>query len=636
MAKKKELKLKQSSDSDDINRIESNVPSDIRGNDVALSGDVMPISQQSVAKEAALEEVSFKISTPKDSEHTFNFKSDEDIEYENYIQNLNDRVDEAINEMNAALQGHDLDELDNNDELKSFIDVLENHKQRFKSKEDIIVFWQDYEAFIKKNADPDAPKTYLDLDRLFYLRTLIDYIRDNHIFEDAIESLEEKLHIICEENPDASFISRFMSYLKILLPIAQFYMVFLIMMQFINENRPIADDTMFEDNNAPFKFITDRKLDLVFNELQKLPAVKLEALIQNTNCSHDVKTVLYNSVKNGDFNTFSNTIKTYENDVRILLVNAYDNHFARMIIKRNEYLFNICRSGPENPIEIMNRAIEKILLQNPYVDNGNDESIPDYILTDVQEADIKEQQLWLLDTLLIELDDCYKYAYPSEKKIFNRVRSLVDFNKYPELKEAYEDYKARQNAPSVTVEVATPIISEESKGKSGENDNNGVYHLPIIIKNINVDKLIRLLTEEDELNNNHVYITVLESKDDVDVATCMKHFLEGGSTTPRSFRLKWNGNSKVSLVFLIRLLVNTNEEANEVNVIDKNSKSGGCSKKFVSRWSGSGDLWAPVRNVFEGCTKSMQNTKLGDEGSPARKLNLEQLETISKMYFACR
>ena len=216
------------------------------------------------------------------------------------------------------------------------------------------------------------------------------------------------------------------------------------------------------------------------------------------------------------------------------------------------------------------------------------------------------------------------------------MRSLVDFNKYPELKEAYEDFKARQIAPSVTVEVAAPLVSEESKGKNGENNINGVYHLPVSIQNVDIDKLVRLLTEKDELNNNHVYITVLESKGDADVATCLKHFLGNASTKPLSFRLKWNGNSKVSLVFLIRLLVNTNEKANEDNVIDKNSKSGGCSKKFVSRWSGSGDLWAPVRNVFEGCTKSMQNTKLGDEGSPARKLNLEQLETISKMYFACR
>ena len=57
MAKKKESNLKQASDRDDINIIKSNVPSDICGNDVALSGDVMPISQQSVAEEAALEEV---------------------------------------------------------------------------------------------------------------------------------------------------------------------------------------------------------------------------------------------------------------------------------------------------------------------------------------------------------------------------------------------------------------------------------------------------------------------------------------------------------------------------------------------------------------------------------------------------
>ncbi len=570
-----------------------------------------------------------------DSEPSSIFESDEVIEYENYIRNLNDRVNAAINEMNAALQGHDLDELDNNDELKSFIDVLENHKQRFKSKENIIVFWQDFEAFIKENADPDAPKTHLDLDRLFYLRTLIDYIRDNHIFEDAIESLEEKLHIICEENPDASFISQIMYHFKILWPIEKFRIVFLKMMQFIQENRPIADDTMFEDDNSKFKSRID--WNLVFNELQRIPAKKLDALIQNTNCSHDVKTVLYNSVKNGDFNTFSNTIKTHENDVRILLINAYDNHFARMIIKLNEYLFNIGKSGPENPIEIMNRAIEKILLQNPYVDSGNDESIPDFQFADVQEANFKEQQLWLLDNLLRVYDGCYKYAYPSEEKIFKKVRSLVDFNKHPELKDAYDEYLAKQKAVSNQTDVEATIVSEEDKEKKRKSVGTRVNYLPVSIRiqNLDVDKLIRLLTEKDKLNKCKQFITVLESTDNVNVATCLKHFLGTHSNTPLSFRLKWNGHTKASLKFLIRLITNTNEKASRSNVIDTSNREG-ISPEYVSQWAGSGELWAPVCNVFGGSTGYMMSVGLGDEGSKARKINLEQYNTIADIYFECK
>lgn len=463
---------------DEINRIESDIFCDIEENDYVSPTDISSYNPNE-SESLVHKELTATMTIFTDSESSFNFESDEVIEYENYISNLNDRVDDAINEINAALQGHDLDELDNNDELKSFIDGLENNKQWFKSKEDIIIFWQNFESQIKENADPDYPKIYLELDRLDYLRTLIDYLRSNHVLEDAIESLEELLHKICEENPDAFFISRFMSHFKICWPISQFYMVSSKMMQFIHENRPIADDTMFEDDNSRFKSRID--WNLVFNELQIIPAKKLDALIQNINCSHDVKNALYNSVKKGDFNTFSNTIKTHENDVRVILIYAYDNHFARKIIKQNEYLKNIALSGPENPIELITRTIEMQLLQNPYVDSVNDESIPDSSLTDVQEADIKEQLLWLLDTLLRAFDDSYMYAYPSEKKVFNKVRSLVDFNKYPELKEAYEDYKAKQNAAD------SAEISDDNSKPNEKNQKPEVAFEDLVIFKSEID-----------------------------------------------------------------------------------------------------------------------------------------------------
>ena len=584
-----------------------------------------------------LNEVTATMPRSTDSGPSSIFESDEVVAYENYICNLNDRVDEAINEINVVLQGYKVDEL-NNVLQKSFIDALEEIKQKLKSKEDVINFWQYIEARIKEDAGSDCQKIILDYIRIDLLRALIDYLRKNHGGEDAIESLEEALHTICEENPDALFLSKVMSHSKIMWPVTKFYTVYLKMMQFIQENRPIADDTMFEDDNAPFKYITDKKMGLVFNELQKLPAMKLEALIQNTNCDSDTKTVLFNSVKKGDFNTFYKTIITHEHEARILIRYAYDIHFGREEIKLNEHLFNITLNVPDNPIEILNRANEMLFLKNPYIDNGNNDSIPDFMKTDAQDADLKKQMLWLLDTSLIALDNCYMYAYPSEKKIFDKVRSLVDFNKHPELKDAYNDYKVKQQAAADSTVHTLDSLSRENvriEDVVVKKQKVGTNYILFNSNNLDIDKLIRLLTEKNEINKNQQFITVLESTDNVNVATCLKHFLGTTSTTPLSFKLKWNGHTKASLKFLIRLLTNTNKEASRLNVIDESDREG-ISPKFVSQWTGSGELWTPVCNVFGGSTGYMMSVGLGEEGSPARKNNLEQYNTIADIYFACK
>jgi hypothetical protein len=241
----------------------------------------------------------------------------------------------------------------------------------------------------------------------------------------------------------------------------------------------------------------------------------------------------------------------------------------------------------------------------------------------------------VLDTSLRAFEDRYKYAYPSEKKIFDKVRSLVDFNKYPKLKEAYDEYKAKQKTISGLTDIEVKIVSEEDKGKKRKNEATRVNYLPVSIQNLDIDKLIRLLTEKDELNKYQPFITILESTDNVNVATCLKHFLDTPSNTPLSFRLKWNGHTKASLKFLIRLLKNTKKEASRLNVIDVSNREG-ISPKFVSKWTGSGELWTPVCEVFGGSPDYMMSVGLGKEGSKARKINLEQYNTIADIYFACK
>lgn len=241
----------------------------------------------------------------------------------------------------------------------------------------------------------------------------------------------------------------------------------------------------------------------------------------------------------------------------------------------------------------------------------------------------------MLDNLLRVYDGCYKYAYPSEEKIFKKVRSLVDFNKHPELKDAYDEYLAKQKAVSNQTDVEATIVSEEDKGENRKKASSKVNFLPVSIQNLDIDKFIRLLTEKDKLNKYKQFITVLESTDNVNVATCLKHFLGTASNTPLSFKLKWNGRTKASLKFLIRLITNSNEEASRSNVIDESNREG-ISPEYVSQWTGSGELWTPVCNVFGGSTGYMMSVGLGDEGSKARKINLEQYNTIADIYFECK
>ena len=221
----------------------------------------------------------------------------------------------------------------------------------------------------------------------------------------------------------------------------------------------------------------------------------------------------------------------------------------------------------------------------------------------------------------------------SEKRILSKV--LKQIEKYPELKEAYDEYQAKQKTVFNQTDVEATIISEKAKGGYRKNDGTRVNYLPVSIQNLDIDRFIRLLTEKDELNKNQQFITVLESTDNVDVATCLRHFLGTPSSTPLSFKLKWNGHTKVSLKFLIRLITNTNEKASRLNVIDESNREG-ISPEFVSQWTGSGELWTPVCEVFGGSAGYMMSVGLGDKGSRVREINLEQYNTIADIYFACK
>ena len=400
----------------------------------------------------------------------------------------------------------------------------------------------------------------------------------------------------------------------------------------MQDNRPFADNSMIKEYSRMNKFPTNWRF--VFKELQRTPAMKLGTLIQNTDCEYAMKSVLYNSIKEGDFESFYETIKEHSHEARLLINYSYSNQYSRTFVQTVDHLFQESINGVEMPFEMINRCTEVLLQMNPFFDGGHEESTPNFLKKDIQEIDIKELYLWLLDDCIKTFDESNSF-YPSERKVYNKVFSLVDFNKHPELKKAYDEYKAKQKSVTNQKEIEAKIVSEEDKVENRKEASSKVNFLPVSIQNLDIDKFIRLLTEKDELNNNKQFITVLESTDNVNVATCLKHFLGTASNTPLSFRLKWNGHTKASLKFLIRLITNTNEKASRSNVIDTSNREG-ISPEYVSQWAGSGELWTPVCEVFGGSPDYMMSVGLGKEGSPAREINLEQYNTIADIYFACK
>ena len=389
-------------------------------------------------------------------------------------------------------------------------------------------------------------------------------------------------------------------------------------------NRPKCISLIFDGNKNDFTLIRIPDVPLIINELRRIPASELQAMIQKIDLDYDSKVKLYQSIVNGNSELFADIMNSSERKLSGLVELAY---LMNLTIGFKEF-YKSHEEISDGVEEIIDNSDVYLLNNNPFGDFA-------FTLSDILEIlGNEDYTLFIMNHYLADLELFKKFSSPSEKRIINNVLRLID--RYPKLKESYDDYRFRQQATSDVVEDKLETHYEESvenEEKTVKKQKVGTNYITFNSENIDIDKLIRLLTEKDKLNKYHQFITVLESTDNVNVATCLKHFLGTASNTPLSFKLKWNGRTKASLKFLIRLITNTNEEASRLNVIDE-SEYDGISPEYVSQWAGSGELWAPVCNVFGGSTGYMMSVGLGDEGTKAR--NLEQYNTIADIYFACK
>ena len=551
------------------------------------------------------------------------------FKFEDYIKGLDDMVNSTIREMenwlNQILQS--ASEWDSKfeglyNEIKNDITI-----RGINSKEDIIEGWNDCLEFCEREREnmSEINKGFEDVYKLYFLLVLMDYCKVNHFGEELITTIERLYTELHEENPTICYTYKMVHLDREILPAFLLTAVSSKAFIYIFQNRLKVASLIIDTAESIHTLNRELDLSLVVNELNRFPAIELQAIIKNSNLNYDTRIKLYRSIVNHNPEELAEIVKSSERELSGLIELAYFMNWMRGFIKIPDEFFK----EDSNPIDGFAKFDEFQLLNNPFSDleissheimeNGANE---DYILSQMNRC-------------LEELEIFKSRALQAEKRIINKIFKLLD--QYPKLKDAYNDYKAKQQASDFTEDTLNPSSGDNVRieGKTVKKQKVGTNFITFNSKNIDVDKLIKLLTEKDELNKFQPFITVLESTNNVNVATCLKHFLGTTSNTPLSFRLKWNGHTKASLKFLIRLITNTNEDASRSNVIDESNREG-ISAKYVSQWTGSGELWTPVCNVFGGSTGYMMSVGLGDEGSKARKINLEQYNTIADIYFACK
>lgn len=587
-----------------------------KGEKMQKDGSV-PVASPTALKEVQVDEVKsaeMPKRIPDNDSNQFN-------DFRNYLNGLKEIVDIGL----AAADDADAIQecIDDDIESKSVdnVDTEETTRET------------DYHEMIQNLIESDPNNTPYALFRTLTKATK-KVLKDSNKIDEKRRTLLSSIFKNLEELPAVRFVKNSSLIWKIDIFSRLFQKIILHGMN----NRPIVDKALI-NKLIKQKLNYSPEWTIVHQELQTIPKKKLEALIENTECPRDIKIKIYNSIVLGDFDSFSNTIDSCEREAKILIIYAYEldfynNRFLKIIDElRSAYPNGILACSNED-LELIQ---DSFLFESPFRSNAPKTVGGDYLVYQ------KEQLISIWFKMIEALKIIRQEAYSSEKRIYDRVLNRME--QYTEFKESYEESNHSEQSDATNAGEKGKEINdknEDSKKYKGEGTRKGLRkdvikpnYITINSDNLDVDELIRLLTEKDVRNKNQQFITVLESTDNVNVATCLKHFLGTTSPTPLSFRLKWNGHTKASLKFLIRLITNTNENASRLNVIDTSNHEG-ISSKYVSQWTGSGELWTPVCNVFGGSTGYMMSVGLGKEGEKRRIINLEQYNTIADIYFACK
>ena len=409
---------------DEINRIESDLYSDV-DDDESHEHQSNHIASPSVSKETPIDDNQStnitKIISGTDS-NQFN-------DFRNYLNGLKEIVDIGLAEADKADAQQEC--IDNEIESISLEDV-DNDESLWET--------DDHETMEKGyNSDPNnTPYAFLSI----LTESAKKVFKESSIIDEEGRTFLRDLFDDLDDEPAVRFTKNSRLIWKI--------NIFSHLFQKINLHRinyrPIVDNSLIN------RLIKRRlnclpKWAIVHKELQRIPNKKLEAIIENSECPHEVKIKLYNTIVSGNLDDFSKTIQHYEREAQILIIYAYELDFYN-----NSFLNaidDIRAAYPNGILGCSNDDLDEIqdscLLQSPFLSKGSRIVGGDFL------AFQREQLISVWNMMIETLEVFMEGAYSSEKRIFNRV--LNRMNRYTEFKVVSEEIEPQDSSTSNAISL---------------------------------------------------------------------------------------------------------------------------------------------------------------------------------------
>lgn len=568
-------------------------------------------------------------------------------DFQNYINGLREIVDTGLAEADRADELKEL--IDNGTESISIEEINNDESLPRSFDRESIQDWFD--------SDPkNNPYAALEIITKAFKKAVKETNIINKIDEDKRESFKGIINCL-EENVPAI---RFVKNSDLIWRSDIFARLFKKIVLHMINNRPIVDDVLI-NKLIKRKLNVSPKWTIVHQELQTLPNKKLEALIENTECSREKKIRLYNSIVSGDFDCFSNTIDSCEREAKILIIYAYEldfynNRFLNIIDELRSTYPNGILACSNDDLDLIQ---DSFLVESPFRSNSSRTVGGDYLVYQ------REQLVYTWSKMVEALEMIKQGVYSSEKRILDKVINRM--NQYPEFNEVYGESETAQDGLSganIQGEDGTPqkdkdeashneqtphrSASDSREGKKGESTDSTPCYLYLHNRNyIDFNKLVKLLTEPDELNNSSVFVSLAEGSG-LNAVECLSYFFNH-TADYLSFKLNWNGRNKVSLKLLIRLVkhfsrpqsILEKEEKQEgyveltpENVVELKTKTGDGISELVCKEESKAEFWPRVARVFTRANSIYVATARTNKPETT-EANLEEMRTIARIFFAC-
>lgn len=428
---------------DEINRIESDLYSDVDEDGIPESPQSTTITTKETAAVECIEPSPF-------ISDVSNYHRADQFDRDRYIKGLEDVVETALSQ--AEVWNNRLIPL-----IKPTLKLDEQFYRKYmkrlkgcypKTIDEARKYLQKYakDNNMVSNRGLRTKYSYeenLDKDmRTYYsIRALIDNSKEKQVDKDVIMFLERYLEKVYEKKRMIKLYHMISTKLNIVFPSTIILIPIIETLRYAWCNRPetgLLSNIVGQD----VKLIHFPDWELVHRALCKFSPLTIEAMIQQTNCPQDVKISIYESIVSGNVNLFANLIKSYNRETHEITVLAYQFDFVEQLFNLKDQFLG-ADWETSKPDEVLDKLLDLYSVNYPLHDSVQKQFFRIYSL---QISDLSELFLLFLDKCFGWIKELKERAYPLEMRIYNRLLELIDI--YPELKDAYDEYKKPKNSLS--------------------------------------------------------------------------------------------------------------------------------------------------------------------------------------------